>query len=187
MNNVLPFSKTILNELEQILLHIPVEQSKQFVEIILRAKRLFIAGAGRSGFAGRAFAMRLMHLGFSAYVVGETVTPSIQKQDLLIIISGSGETGSLLSMAKKACLIGAEVALVSICPQSSIGKMTNVIVHIPAPTPKVKVEHKTVSIQPMGALFEQSAFLFLDAVILKLMEERGENSDHMFIRHANLE
>lgn len=187
MNSVLQFSETILNELEQILLHISAEQSKQFVEIIFRAKRIFIAGAGRSGFAGRAFAMRLMHLGLSAYVVGETVTPSIQEQDLLIIISGSGETGSLLSMVKKACLIGAEVALVSICPQSSIGKMTNVTVRIPAPTPKVKVENITASIQPMGALFEQSALLFLDAVILKLMEARGEDSGHMFIRHANLE
>jgi D-arabinose 5-phosphate isomerase GutQ len=41
---------------------------------------------------GRAFAMRLMHLGATSFVVGETITPSIQENDVFVAISGSGKT-----------------------------------------------------------------------------------------------
>jgi D-arabinose 5-phosphate isomerase GutQ len=43
----------------------------------MRAKRIFVAGAGRSSFAARAFSNRLMHLGFSVWFVGEPTTPSL--------------------------------------------------------------------------------------------------------------
>lgn len=38
--------------------------------------------------------------------------------------------------------------------------MTDLAVEIPAPTPKARVENKTVSVQPMGSLFEQCVFIF---------------------------
>lgn len=186
MGHVGQILETMLHELEQTLLQVQVEQADALAAAILPAKHIFIAGAGRSGFAGRGFAMRLMHMGFAVYVVGETVTPSIGEQDLLLIISGSGETGSLLAMANKACAIGAHVSLITTQPQSTIAKMADAVVHIPAPT-KAEVGQRPASIQPMGSLFEQSAWLFLDAVILGLMELRGEDSAHMFTRHANLE
>ena len=42
----------------------------EFEEIIMNSKNVFVTGAGRSGLAAKAFAMRLMHLGISSYVVG---------------------------------------------------------------------------------------------------------------------
>lgn len=45
--------------------------------------------------------MRLMHLGLRSYVVGETSTPAIEIDDVLIFESGSGETGALTIMVKK--------------------------------------------------------------------------------------
>jgi 6-phospho-3-hexuloisomerase len=39
----------------------------------------------------------------------------------------------------------------------------------------------------MGSLFEQSEGLFMDTVIMMLMERRGMDSDTMFGRHANME
>ena len=36
-------------------------------------------------------AMRLMHVGFEAHVVGEATTPSIAEGDRLMVFSGSGE------------------------------------------------------------------------------------------------
>ena len=146
-----------------------------------------MAGLGRSGVAVKAFAMRLMHMGLPVYVVGEIVTPAIQKGDLLVVGSGSGETGSLTIMAKKVKDIGAELALVTIFPQSTIGKLADAIVKIPAPTPKVATESGFKSIQPMGSLFEQSLLLLFDSLILRLMETKKENSENMMKRHANLE
>jgi len=52
-------------------------QTSAFFLRILDAKRIYVTGAGRSGLIARAFAMRLLHLGFDVFVVGETVTPAI--------------------------------------------------------------------------------------------------------------
>jgi 6-phospho-3-hexuloisomerase len=185
--NTTEYSKEIVKELDRTLSAISAQDAEKLADAILGAKKILVAGAGRSGFAAKAFAMRLMHMGFESYVVGETVTPNLEPADILIIGSGSGETGSLVSMANKAKKIGATIALVTIFPESSIGTLANVIIKIPAPTPKVATDTGFKSIQPMGSLFEQSLLLFLDAIILRLMEKRGNNSDTMFTRHANLE
>jgi 6-phospho-3-hexuloisomerase len=185
--NSIEYSREIIKELEHTLSQVSEEQAEKLVDIILKSKKIFVAGAGRSGFMGKAFTMRLMHMGFEAYVVGETVTPNIEKGDLLLIGSGSGETGSLVSITNKAQKIGAAIVLVTIFPQSSIGKIADVVIKIPAPTPKVETDSGFKSIQPMGSLFEQSLLLFLDTIILRLMEKQGNNSNTMFTRHANLE
>jgi 6-phospho-3-hexuloisomerase len=177
----------IIMELERTTSRIDLESSEKFCDAILASKKIFVAGAGRSGFMVKAFAMRLMHMGFESYVVGETITPNIESEDILIIGSGSGETGSLVSMAANAKKIGTAIALVSIFPESAIGKQADVVVVIPAPTPKVQSNTGFKSVQPMGSLFEQSLLLFLDAVILCLMKRQGKDSNTMFCKHANLE
>lgn len=91
----------ILTELTEDAHQIDQLQLEQVQSLILKAKRIFIAGAGRSGFAARAFSNRLMHLGFTVYFVGEPTTPSIRENDLIIIGSGSGRTSGLVNMAKK--------------------------------------------------------------------------------------
>ena len=163
------------------------EEAERLVDLVLDARRVFIAGAGRSGFAVKAFAMRLMHLGFTAFVVGETATPSATAEDVVVIGSGSGETASLVAIAEKAKAIGVRIALVTIVPDSSIGRLADARVRIEAPTPKAQRRGRTASIQPMGTLFEQTMSILLDSVILRLTERMGVDADAMFARHANLE
>jgi len=185
--NTTEISSLIVRELERSLSSLSPEDAERLVDAILTAGKIFVAGAGRSGFMVKAFAMRLMHMGFDSFVVGETVSPNLGKDDLLVIGSGSGETGSLVSIATKARKIGACIAAVTIFPESSIGALADVVVRIPAPTPKSGLESGIASMQPMGSLFEQSLLLFLDSVIVRLMERQGKDSDTMFTRHANLE
>lgn len=158
---------------------------ENFCELIFRAKKIFVAGAGRSGLAAKAFAMRLMHLGFTVYVCGEIVTPNITGDDLLLIVSGSGETGILTGIAAKARALGAAVALMTTRPESTIGRGADVVVPIPAPTPKAG--NAFASIQPMGSLFEQTCLILLDAMVIRLMELKNMDEDAMYTRHANLE
>ncbi len=181
------YSKAITDEAERTLSTIDDRDAERLVDAVLSSNRIFVAGAGRSGFMARAFAMRLMHMGFSAYFVGETITPSVRNGDLLVVGSGSGETMSLVAAAGKAKDIGATLCLVSIFPQSSIGKLADIVVRIPASTPKGETKTPPLSIQPMGSLYEQTLLLFLDALILRLMERTGANAADMFTRHANLE
>jgi 6-phospho-3-hexuloisomerase len=180
------YAKAILQELERVIGFIDDGKAEQFAERILQAKKVFVAGAGRSGLMVRAFAMRLMQMGFDAYVVGETVTPNLEKDDILILGTGSGETKSLALMAEKAKSLHASIAVVTIFPESTIGQLADVAIKLPA-QPKTGSGSGYQSMQPMGALFEQSLLLFYDAVILRLMEKQGLSSDTMFSRHANLE
>lgn len=187
--NTSEYSFLILEELTRSLGGIPDRQAEEMADEILGAKRVFVAGAGRSLLMVRAFAMRLMQFGLCAYVVGETVTPAISKDDLFLIGSGSGETGALTLMAKKAKLVGAKLALITIVPDSTIGRMADRVIAIKAPSPKAKPGNQTVSIQPGGSLFEQSLLLFLDALVLRIAERRGIKDENGLLmkNHANLE
>jgi len=185
--NTIEFGRDVIRELERTLASISPQEADQLVQLISSAKRVFVAGAGRSGLAVKAFAMRLMHMGFTVYVVGEIVTPGLEAGDLLLIGSGSGATASLVTMAEKAKKLGARIALITILAASAIGQRADVTVRIAAPTPKAEDARQFSSIQPMGSLFEQSLLIFLDIIILKLMEAKSVNASAMFERHANLE
>ncbi|MET1030705.1 MAG: 6-phospho-3-hexuloisomerase, partial [Domibacillus tundrae] len=50
----------ILQELQAISDLIRDEDAAQLVNRILEAKKIFVAGAGRSGFMAKSFAMRMM-------------------------------------------------------------------------------------------------------------------------------
>ncbi|MCM3340357.1 6-phospho-3-hexuloisomerase [Paenibacillus sp. MER TA 81-3] len=180
------YAAEIVQELHHAVERIAEEEAEQLADIILQSKQVFLAGAGRSGLMGRAFAMRLMHSGMNAYVVGETVTPGISKDDVLIISSGSGETKSLIPMAQKAKSLGASVVTVTINPESTIGRLSDVAVMLPG-APKDKANGSYATIQPMASLFEQTLLVFYDAVILRMMDKRELDSDRMYGRHANLE
>ncbi|MBT2644993.1 6-phospho-3-hexuloisomerase [Bacillus sp. ISL-41] len=176
----------ILNELTSSPDLISDEDAEALVQGILESKKVFVAGAGRSGFMAKSFAMRMMHMGIDAHVIGETVTPGYETGDILIIGSGSGETKSLVSMAEKAKSIGGTIAAITIFPESTIGQMADIIVKLPG-SPKDQSEGDYKTIQPMGSLFEQTLLLFYDAIILRFMEKKGLDTNKMYGKHANLE
>ncbi|UVI31569.1 6-phospho-3-hexuloisomerase [Paenibacillus spongiae] len=180
------YTRGILDEVTRTVSSVSEDEIEQFLHHLLEAKRIFVAGAGRSGLMMRSFAMRMMHLGLQAYVVGESVTPGIQEGDLLIIGSGSGETNSLVGMAEKAKRLGALVAAITVKPESTIGRLSDAVLHVPA-SPKESANGGSTSIQPMGSLFEQSILILCDAIILRAMERQGIDAASMFGRHANLE
>lgn len=180
--------QTIAQEIADCLAQVSPAEVGAAVELLNSAPRVFVSGAGRSALGIRGFGMRLMHLGVTTHVVGETTTPGIASGDLLVIGSGSGRTASLLSSAQKAKSLGAKVLLVTIDPASPIGELADATIRIPAPSPKASGGGaQQVTIQPMGSLFEQSLFLLLDGLIVMLMQKRGIGSDEMFTRHANME
>ena len=166
---------------------IAARQAQRLTERIRQSRRIFVAGAGRSGLMMRAFAMRLMHMGFSSYVAGETITPAIEKRDLLVIGSGSGETESLVSMARKAKKIGAFVVLITVCPRSSIAAHADEVITVPATTAKVSQKTAINTIQPKGSLFEQVLLILCEAVVVVLLQKEGIDYSKLMRLHANLE
>lgn len=177
----------ILQELSANQERIDEDHLQSMVEHVLRSNHIFLAGAGRSGVAIRGFANRLMHLGKSVSLVGDITSPHSRTGDLLIIGSGSGETESLLALARKAHRSGVRIGLVTMDPESSIARLSDAVVVLPGVSPKLKGGSALTSIQPMGSAFEQISLLTYDALILELMARMDETTDTMFPRHADLE
>ncbi|KHF40175.1 6-phospho-3-hexuloisomerase [Halalkalibacter okhensis] len=180
------YTQEILKELQRTADQIVDTEVEKLVNGILEANKIFVAGAGRSGFMAKSFAMRMMHVGLDPYVVGETVTPNLEEGDIFIVGSGSGETQSLVSMAEKARSLRATVAAVTISPDSTIGRLADITIQIPAQAKSGEITGNH-TIQPMGSLFEQSLLLLYDAVILRVMEKNNLTSQKMYGKHANLE
>ena len=186
--SVKTYTEKILAELKNNLAYVNDEELDLLVKAIMESEHIFGAGAGRSGVAMRGFINRLMHLGKSVSLVGDISSPHTKEGDLLIIGSGSGETESLVALANKARKNNVKIALVTMDPNSTIGKMADIVVVLPGVSPKLRNAGMNVSsIQPMGSAFEQLSFLTYDGVILELMEKMDESTDTMFPRHADLE
>lgn len=167
----------------------------QLVESLTNAKRIFIGGAGRSGLVAKAFGMRLMHLGFTVYVIGEVITPAINKEDLLIIVSGSGQTISVVVAARIAKEKGVKIVSITSNPNSDIGKLSDVIVQIKGRRPEdAKRDYEARQLignheplTPLGTLFELSAMVFLDSIIDELMLRYQKSEEELKKLHADLE
>jgi 6-phospho-3-hexuloisomerase len=156
-----------------------------FAELIADAPRVFVLGAGRSGLALRMTAMRLMHLGHDVHVVGEVTAPAIAAGDLLLTASGSGTTGGIVRAAQTAASVGARVAAMTTDPESSLAKLADVAIIIPAAG---KLDRSgTASAQYAGGLFEQAVVLIGDALFHALWQRSGQSADELWPRHANIE
>lgn len=178
---------SIIEELAEDAKQVDNRQLEHVEELIMKAKRIFIAGAGRSGFAARAFSNRLMHLGYTVYFVGEPTTPSIREGDLLLIGSGSGKTESLVTKANKAKSENALVATLTINPESTIGTLSDAYITIPGISSRDIVVRKAESVQPNGSSFEQLSWLVYDSMIVDLIKKTNQKQEDIDYRHANME
>ena len=188
--------EAILDNIRDAEEYLVEEDIANFIEIITTADNIFVTGAGRSGLAAKAFAMRLMHLGLSSYVVGETISPAINAGDCILAISGSGETNTIVTAAKISKKRGAKVLALTSYPQSSLGQIADGIIHVKGRT-KVEVDDENylkrqikgnyTSLTPLGTAFELTSLVFLDGLVSELMEAMGKTEEDLKNRHTVLE
>lgn len=174
-------------EISETVEKIREDKIDELIKKIQNAKKIYVSGAGRSLLIMRCLAMRLMHLGFESYVVGDTTTPAFEKKDLLILGSGSGETGGLILTANKAKIIGGSVCVITIKKESTLGRLADLTIEIPAYTAKVKYKDMKKSVLPSGSLFEESMLVLADTIVVPLAKEKDISFEGEFSRHANLE
>ena len=177
--------RLIVSELDALLPTIDENELERLVTAVSDAERVFVHGAGRSGLALRMSAMRLMHLGLTAHVVGEVTTPAIGPGDLLLVASGSGTTPGIVAAATTAVSVGARVAIITTARVSPLASLTDTIVIVPA---AAKLDRSgTASEQYAGSLFEQAVGLIGDAVFHTLWKRSARSADDLWPRHANIE
>lgn len=186
---------TIVRHINEIPDTVDLDVLEDVIRYILGAERIFIVGAGRSGLVGKAFAMRLMHLGKKVYVIGETITPAVSEDDLVIAITGSGNTNNVVTSAKISKQIGARVIAFTANKKGELLKYVDVAVFLKAKTKELSEETDYIARQlsggdshtALGTLFEISAMVLLDGLITELMNRLGKTEKDLKKRHSNLE
>ncbi|MBQ7928303.1 MAG: 6-phospho-3-hexuloisomerase [Methanobrevibacter sp.] len=188
--------RAILDNIESAESVLDEKAIDEFEDVIIAAENVFVTGAGRSGLAAKAFAMRLMHLGLSAYVVGETISPAINEADCIIAISGSGETNTIVSAAKIAKNRGSKVLAVTSYPESTLGQLADGYLFVKGRTKqevddenymKRQIHGNYTSLTPLGTAFELTTLVFLDAIVSELMEKMEQTESDLKARHTVLE
>lgn len=186
MKTVKEIVKNAINAIEKI----NEKEIKKMIKEIRNSDRIFVVGTGRSELVGKAFAMRLMHLGFNVHVVGEVTTPAIRDKDCLIAISGSGETKTVTIAAETSKKIGACVIGITSTQNSTLWRIADIKVVIPTKSKKAWKDYTSESLKgeygdlmPLGTLFEDTAQLFLDGVIAELMTILGKKEEDLRKRH----
>ncbi len=177
--------EAILEENRRLLQDLDKDAIDACVRRILTARKVFCSAQGRSGFILRCFCMRLMHLGSKAHFCGETVTPALEREDLLIVLSGSGETPSTLEAVKSAKERGTYTIGILGNLDSSIGSLVDGSIHLPGTT-KLCKESEPQSVQMSGSLFEQASFFLMEAIVLALYQD-SIDMDSVSPRHAVVE
>jgi 6-phospho-3-hexuloisomerase len=170
----------ILAELQEVADGIDRAQMARLVEVLRGAKRIFVAGMGRSGLMARALAMRLMHLKFDVHVVGDTTTPSLGRGDLLVCCSRYGRRRSLATFMAKAHEVGGKAALITMTKRTPLSRKADHVFLIP-------VGEDGRSRQPLGTVFEQSLLLYCDAVVVMAMARLRISERDMARQHTQLE
>ena len=150
----------------------------ELANMLPRAAKTFVVGAGRSGLVARSFGMRLMHAGLPAFIPGETITPAAGEGDLLVAISCTGQTGYTDYIARRAQSLGAKVVVLTAEPASPLAAHADKVVVIPAEAQDIVLR---------AAVFEHAASLCLDAVFNVLSGKLKIDMAEFRARHANLE
>jgi 6-phospho-3-hexuloisomerase len=188
-------------KMEETARALDTSEAARFLDEMLAARRIYVAGAGRSGLVSRAFAMRLMHIGFESYVIGETITPGFSNGDTIVAFSGSGETNSIFDICETAKELGGRVCLITATEDSRIARIADCRVllghqeqsrtDIPSQyeVRQIVGQYKSISASfaPMGTLFETAALIFSDAIISALIETRQCNLDEVRARLSNVQ
>jgi 6-phospho 3-hexuloisomerase len=170
-------------KIKDVLNKVSEKDIKKVKELFLKTKRVFLYGAGRSGLVAKAFAIRLVHLGFQTFVIGETITAPVQKGDLVIIVSGSGETIPAVMTAEIANNLGAFVVSITGKKDSDIAKFADITLYIKSSCNEI--ERKKYA--PLGTLFEASVWILFDGITADLLDHKNETEKDMRSRHATLE
>jgi 6-phospho-3-hexuloisomerase len=154
---------------------------EQMIQSIMSADKVFLYGVGRSGLVAKAFAIRLVQLGLNVFFIGESNTPMVEKDAIVIILSNTGQTMSAVQTANITRRIGAKVIGITSNAHSKLAIAASEVIVLADDIPDSE-ERRTLA--PLGTVFEQSAWLLLDAILTVLMKKLGESEHSMKKRHA---
>ena len=170
---------SLIDAVRKVAEDVPQKDLDVLIDSILNGNKIFIYGSGRSGLVGQYFSVRLVQLGRDdVHFVGDMTTPIIGKDDVVILISNTGETMSAVQTANIARRIGSEVICVTGNASSKLAHASNLVI-------EVKHDGQADSqYAPLGTIFEDAVSIFFDSIVPCIMKKKGIDENDMRKRHA---
>lgn len=175
---VLDIEKQAIEQLDQYI----NDQFNQACQTIFDCKgKVVVIGMGKSGHVGGKIAATLASTGTPAFFVhpGEASHGDlgmISAEDIIILISNSGETGEVLAIVPVLKRIGATILSMTGNPKSTMAKLSNIHVCI-----KVEKEACPLGLAPTAST--TATLAMGDAIAVALLEARGFSPDDFALSH----
>ena len=167
--------------------------TQKFIDLVYdgltKKRKFFLLASGRSAFILQCFATRLVHLGAEVYMVTNLGSiPALSKEDILIVLSGSGTTAIVVSLLTNYVNTVKPYGIISITshPETIIGRIGDITIKLKGRTKRDKVDlhDDTAILTPEGTMFEIAAFVYLDAIIAELAIKMGRTNEDMLKKHS---
>jgi len=105
------------------------------VDAIIHAKHMVVSGIGASGIVASDFQQKLSRLGLHAVYTADSdmqivAACALSKQDVLVAFSYSGETSSVLKVAREAKKSGAQVVAITRIGGNSLSRLADWTLHV---------------------------------------------------------
>jgi 6-phospho-3-hexuloisomerase len=174
--------RSVLAEVQLATSAVAADDVARFDEALLKARRVYVAGQGRSGLVARAFAQRLMHIGFESYAVGDIITPAVGAADVFVAVTASGRTETTVSQAANAKAAGATIVTLTEMESGELVGLSELRLLVPTrpPSGPKSEQHATT-------LFCQTVQILFDVVCAMLQQQLHQTDAQLSARHSNLE
>jgi len=153
---------------------------EKLYELIEKCNSTHVYGKGRSGAIAVCLALRLSHFDFKpVYFLGDVIKKVIDPNDLVILISGSGDTSEIVEVAIKARKIGAKVVSLTSYGNSMLAQNSDLVIVLPGGMEKGKgwryleAQLNERSSFYGGGEFELYAYLFQETLLSAIGKYRG--------------
>ena len=165
--------------------------TKKFIDLVhdglINKRRFFLLASGRSAFILQCFATRLVHLGARVFIVTNLASmPALRDKDVLIVLSGSGTTGIVVSLLNNYVNTVKPYGIVTITshPETVIGRIADITIKLKGRTKRDKAVGDTAVLTPEGTQFEIAAFVYLDAIVAELAIKMGKTDEDLLKAHS---
>lgn len=168
--------KKIIEELSSLEKTFDYTQIENIVSLFESEKYNKFVGfaAGRMGYSLKSFVMRLDHMGFNSYMIGDTNFPRVDNNTVAFINSSSGETKTNILYAEQAVSMGAFTVLLTCSKGSTLNNLCDVSIFY----------QPLCSKQIMKSLYEQFSLVVFDYICSCIIERMNLSIDIIENNHS---
>jgi 6-phospho-3-hexuloisomerase len=146
----------VFEELKQMWEGTDQKAVDDFIDLMCASRSRVIVGlgAGRMGYAIQSFVMRVSHLGYRSYMIGDTTLPRVDEDTIVVVNTSSGETPSIKLYVEQCKDANCHIVVLTAGVNSSIAALADLVITMP----------KLGSDQLMKTAYEQYTFILLDHI-----------------------